>query len=107
MDTFEVGDIVSFGGLEGKIICEFGDGNVRAQFIVGNNILNKMSYQQDFINDGRFALYHTEPTLKLISKVAKPCKHTDVTITEGFLQTLMCRKCREIVRPSGGWEVVE
>lgn len=68
--TFEVGDVVSFGGEEGKVVemlenhpyplvCEFPD--------------VKRFY---FLIDGRFAEEHTEPLLKLVSRPKKMVKKT-------------------------------
>jgi len=67
---FRVGDIVSFGGVEG-VVCER---DCQEPYVIACSFKDKM--ELDFTIDGRFGVEHTEPLLKLVSRPKKMVKKT-------------------------------
>lgn len=66
---FEVGDIVSWMGVEGVVICSkhSGDYPIECYFKYGIGL----EYTNFFTSKGRFFYWHKEQSLKLVSKAKK------------------------------------
>lgn len=70
MDTFKVGDIVSWSGAIGEI-TNTNDGLLEVEFSVG---AGKVSYY--FMDDGRMFLSQTDACLKFVRRKARKIKKT-------------------------------
>lgn len=67
---FKIGDIVSFGGLEGHVQ------SVDERYDFSVSVMLSSGIEERFTKDGRFYLNHTEPLLKLVSRPKKEVEKT-------------------------------